>query len=178
MKKNNKGFFLAETIVVLSLVTAVMAFVYPNTAKLYETFKNKSYYYDQTQDIYTLKAIYESHKDKIDEQTISTCDGQSEDEIGTRIFNQDKLDLTNQVIPRENEKIGDLAFLYLTGYVTNSSDDTDDYNFKKYINRIRKTTYDSSSYRLIGVFKKDNETRYATIKIKNPNPNRNCNLGG
>ena len=58
MKKNNKGFFLAETIVIIALVTTVMAFVYPNVAKLYENYKNKASYYDQTQDIYTLKTVY------------------------------------------------------------------------------------------------------------------------
>ena len=50
---------------------------------------------------------------------------------------------------------------------------------------MKKTTNDTPSYRLIGVFKDDtnndgepDETRYASIKIENPNPNRGCNLGG
>ena len=49
---------------------------------------------------------------------------------------------------------------------------------------MKKTTYDSSSYRLIGVFEEEDnegnptEVRYASIKIDNPNPDRNCNLGG
>ena len=57
MKKNNKGFFLAETIVVIALVTTVMAFVYPNVTKLYDNYVNRTKYYDQTEDLYTLKIL-------------------------------------------------------------------------------------------------------------------------
>ena len=38
---NNKGFFLAETIVIIALVTTIMAFVYPNVSKLFENYKNR-----------------------------------------------------------------------------------------------------------------------------------------
>ena len=69
MKKNNKGFFLAETIVVIALVTTVMAFVYPNVTKLYENYKNRANYYDQTEDLYALKAVYEDNKGIIDNKT-------------------------------------------------------------------------------------------------------------
>ena len=62
MKKNNKGFFLAETIVVIALVTTVMAFVYPNVSKLNENYKNRTKYYDQTEDLYALEAVYDSMK--------------------------------------------------------------------------------------------------------------------
>ena len=57
MKKNNKGFFLAETIVMIALVTSIMAFVYPNVSKLYENYKDRVVYYDQTEDIYKLKYV-------------------------------------------------------------------------------------------------------------------------
>ena len=33
------------------------------------------------------------------------------------------------------------------------------------------------SVNINGIFKKNNETRYASIKIDNPNPNRTSNLG-
>ena len=51
------------------------------------------------------------------------------------------------------------------------------YNFNKYLKRLRKSTNDPSAYRLIGIFEENNETRYASIKIDNPNPNRKSNLG-
>lgn len=169
MKKNNKGFFLAETIVIIALVTTIMAFVYPNVAKLYENYKNKASYYDQTQDIYTLKAVYRYLLDdgEIDKQTKD-----NNDIVGCKTINYlqtiDDYD--------DNVKIGDLSELYITGYMEKPS--SDKYEFNKYLNRMKKTTYDTASYRLIGVFKNNEETRYASIKIDNPNPNRNCNLGG
>ena len=52
--KNNKGFFLVEAIVIISLVTIVMAFVYPNISKLYQNYTNASTIYDQTEYIYFL----------------------------------------------------------------------------------------------------------------------------
>lgn len=170
MKKNNKGFFLAETIVIIALVTTIMAFVYPNVAKLYENYKNKASYYDQTQDIYTLKAVYNYLlvNNKINGLTESGCmDFNSEKNIE---------DFDDGIIDDTNTKIGGLSDLYITGYMVKPS--SDNYEFNKYLNRMKKTTYDMASYRLIGVFKNNEETRYASIKIDNPNPNRNCNLGG
>lgn len=174
MKKNNKGFFLAETIVMIALITTVMAFVYPNVAKLYENYKNKASYYDQTEDIYTLKAVYDYLLNETDEITINTKDENGN--LGCKTF--DDKNKENNIIKIENAniKIGDLDELYITGYMIKPS--SNDYEFNKYLNRMKKTTYDTASYRLIGVFKKGKEIRYASIKVDNPNPNRNCNLGG
>ena len=71
-----------------------------------------------------------------------------------------------------------LFLRYLTGYLTTLSD-TNDYNFNKYLKRIKKTSNFKADYRLIGVLKKggSNETTYASIRIENPNPFRMCNLG-
>ena len=164
MKNNNKGFFLAETIVVIALVTTVMAFVYPNVSKLYENYKNKALYYDQPEDLYVLKAYSEILKTEIEKVTKDTTGV-----IGCKTFtNKEEITVTT--------KFGNIEKLYITGYMTEVSDN--DYNFNKYLKRLKKTTYDSASYRLIGVFKVDDKARYASIKIDNPNPNRNCNLGG
>lgn len=162
MKKNNKGFFLAETIVMIALITTVMAFVYPNVAKLYENYKNKVSYYDQTEDIYTLKAISEY---LLEEEMLNALT-----DNGCKEFDGMK-EINNQKI-----KIGGLEKIYITGYIEKPS--SNDYEFNKYLNRMKKTTYDTASYRLIGVFKKGEETRYASIKVDNPSPSRNCNLGG
>ena len=157
MKKNSKGFFLAETIVIIALVTTVMAFVYPNVVKLYENYKNIVNYYDQTEDLYVLKAYSELLKDEIMSETNNGC---------KKYDDKEPLTISNNL---------PITHLYITGYMTKVSDD--DYNFNRYLRRLKKTTYDTSSYRLIGVFN-DGKTRYASIKIDNPNPNRNCNLGG
>lgn len=167
MKKNNKGFFLAETIVVIALVTTVMAFVFPNVTKLYENYKNRANYYDQTEDLYVLRAYSELYSNQIQQATTGTCDDNTE--VGV----QDLDDL--KPISTSND-FGNLKKLYITSYM--SSPSSSNYNFNRYLKRIKKTTYDSASYRLIGVFEDGSTTRYASIKIENPNPNRHCNLGG
>ena len=56
MKKNNKGFFLVEAVVIISLVTIIMAYVYPNVNKIYNNFKYSTEVYDLPEDVYTLIA--------------------------------------------------------------------------------------------------------------------------
>lgn len=180
MKKNNKGFFLAETIVVIALVTTVMAFVYPNVTKLYDNYVNRTKYYDQTEDLYTLKALLEIKNNDIQSKTIGTSSGCDEPTIGANKLDATAVKLNTDTIYnitlKSNEQIGDIKELYLVNYM--SSPSSDNYNFNKYLKRIKKTTYDTASYRLIGVFDDNEQVRYASIKIDNPNPNRNCNLGG
>ena len=53
----------------------------------------------------------------------------------------------------------------------------DDFNFNRYLKRLKKTTSDYSSYRIIGIFNDNGQERFASIKIENPNKNRNSNLG-
>ena len=80
MKNKNMGFFLAETIVMIALVTSVMAFVFPNISKLYINFENKVKYYDQPEDIYYLMAYYKANAGGIDEKTR----GETKHEIGEK----------------------------------------------------------------------------------------------
>lgn len=189
MKKNNKGFFLAETIVVIALVTTVMAFVYPNVSKLYETYQNRTYYYDQTEDIYALKAVYDYYFSRdgagnlIAQKTAGNCNGVNE--IGAIKLEGTNIEsggynISYNHIPtaKINNKIIKIKNLYLVSYMASPTSST--YNFNRYLKSLKKTTYDTASYRLIGVFASDDDsiTRYASIKIDNPNPNRLCNLGG
>lgn len=194
MKKNNKGFFLAETIVVIALVTTVMAFVYPNVSKLNENYNNRTKYYDQTEDLYALKAIYDAMENSYSEYTytenseaynlnkfdvhITDCNDEdnkcTHDSRGTILLNLTKI---TDVGSFGATGINGLDKLYIASYMANLSDPNHNYNFNKYLKRLKKTTNDPSAYRLIGVFKGDNETRYASIKIDNPNPNRTSNLG-
>lgn len=209
MKKNNKGFFLAETIVVIALVTTVMAFVYPNVTKLYDNYVNRTKYYDQTEDLYFLRAfsdyLYQKYQDDtgngnstLKEMTNNGCRNfTSEAEGGTmqKIYDNKKWEPNScfdgtdgngscSIISKTINDNTDLKTIYITSYMASPS--SNNYNFNRYLKRMKKTTYDSSSYRLIGVFEKkdsnDNnkviEVRYASIKIDNPNPYRDCNLGG
>ena len=166
--KNNKGFFLAETIVMIALVTTIMAFVYPNVSKLYENYKNRVMYYDQTEDLYALRAIYEIHKGKINDETKKAVNGS--DVIGCNYsLGMTKIDGITE--------INELEEIYIASYMSNLSDTTN-FNFNRYLKRIKKSTNDQSAYRLVGVFGVDGKTRYASIKIDNPNPTRNCTNGG
>lgn len=187
MKKNNRGFFLVEAIVIIALVTIIMAYVYPNVAKLYENYENRAKYYDQTEDLFLLRTIYNLNKDTIDRYTCSDtnkCDTTfSINSNDNTLGNKNDVNLSNGNITSEISYLGnyEIKKLYIASYMSNLS--SSDYNFNKYLKRLKKTTYDKASYRIIGVFeKKDNtgsiiETRYASIKIDNPNPNRSSNLG-
>lgn len=163
MKNKNMGFFLAETIVMIALVTSVMAFVFPNISKLYINFENKVKYYDQPEDIYYLMAYYKANAGVIDEKTR----GETKHEIGEKKFvSLDK----GEVEVSENKTI------YIVNYMGNYNSDND-FNFNRYLKRLKKTTSDYSSYRIIGIFNDNNQERFASIKIENPNKNRNSNLG-
>lgn len=161
MKNNNKGFFLAETIVMIALVTTVIAFLYPNISKLYENYNNRVRYHDQTEDLYTLKAVseYMNANDGI------KCGG-------TKCNTPNETDI--KVVDSDSfPRIGGLTELYITKYM-NSPKKSSDPEFNKYLHRLKKTHNDRSSYRLIGVFEKkiENERgktvtikKYASIKI-------------
>lgn len=195
MKKNNRGFFLVEAIVIIALVTIIMAYVYPNVAKLYENYENRAKYYDQTEDLFLLRTIYNLNKDTIDRYTCSDtskCDTTfSINSNDNTLGNKDDVNLSNGNVTSEiNSKMTNLSnyevsALYITNYMSelSSPDYSPDYNFNKYLKRLKKTTYDKASYRIIGIFEKKDiagnviETRYASIKIDNPNPNRSTNLG-
>lgn len=212
-KSNNKGYFLAETIVVIALVTSVMAYVFPNVTKVYDNYNNRSKYYDQTEDVYNLKTIYEFMKESYYSGAQGNCGMEDSDynplcsnfkwieyyTLDTTDINSSKFEtypdntgvgckkfpdntLNNELSEFESSKENlleefNIKKIYLTGYLTAVSV-SDDYNFNKYLNRLKKNTSDSSSYRLIAVINEDGKTRYASIKVDNPNPKRNCNLGG
>lgn len=188
MKKNNKGFFLAETIVVLALVTTVVVFVSANVPNLYKNYKLQIESYDRTEDIYLLKAIYEANKSTIDNATSVACSSGGSSFVGQKTYNDGNVptDTTTTttcatLLPSLNipsDYVG--SKFYLTGYLTSLKDDNN-YNFNKYLKRIKKTSNFKTDYRLIGVLKKSGstETTYASIRIENPDTlgNRGCNLG-
>lgn len=160
MSKNSKGFFLSETIIVLALVTTAIAFVLPNVMKLYENYVNQTEIYDTTEDIYFLKAII---------QTNSICDqikSKTRDEKDNRIEIPEKTKLDfNDVASIELSDNFKLDQLYIASYMSEQSDE--DYEFNKYLKRLKKTNYDASAYRIIGSFKETNKEnyRFASIKI-------------
>ena len=201
MKKNNKGFFLAETIVVLALVTTVIAFVYPNVSKLYENYNTRIKYYDQTEDLLLLQEVYESYKDDIKSANEAKkqksgepkyCghnykgDGyQADGQYGIETFltSREEVARANSLYMRHIDDIGDLKAVYITNYMGNPRY-TKLYGLNRYLKRLRKSSNDTTSYRLIGLFRKCSEDsgtcdddpsatnvieeRYASIRIDNP----------
>lgn len=171
MRKKSKGFFLAETIIVLALVTTAVAFVFPNTIKLYENHVNQSLIYDTVEDIYALKAI---------SKTKWFCDNAS-----NMTKNEEGISWTKNIgYPAPTMPIStvfdDLVLgnnyklekLYISSYMSELK--SNDYEFNKYLKRLKKTNYDDTSYRIIGIFDNGSNKRYASIKIHNPGPN-GCN---
>lgn len=159
MKKKN-GFFLAETIIMIALVTTVVAFLYPNVAKLYDNYSNKVNTYDQVNDIYTLRAIRDYYINNLDNPNVLQVSASHLNE-DTKIL-EIKLD--------ENMKIGNIKKLYISKYMDTPTHIN--YNFNKYLNRMKKTTSSPYSYRLIGIFGIDEpggnygeKTTYASIKL-------------
>ena len=157
--RNNRGFFLVETIIVLAVVTTAIAFVLPNVTKVYENYKNTSTYYDQVEDIYILKAISESDEfiNIAKTKTGNWCNNLNSLSAGTisTIF----------ALTPDKKALLNFDQLYIVNYMA-TPNDTGDYEFQKYLNRLKKTSHDTTSYRLIGVF--GSGQRYASIKIPNP----------
>lgn len=150
MKKNNKGFFLAETIIIVALVTTVMAFVYPNVSKLYDNYKNTSLYYDQTEDLYTLKAYSEVYATDI----ISKCNALINPTAGSPV--------SNIICDESDCKMG-IQKLFIYKYMDSPSPSDANYNFNKYLKRLKKTSNDQKACRLVGVF---DGGKFASIKIE------------
>lgn len=158
------GFFLAETIVMVALVTTVMAFVFPNVSKIYDNYKNQMKYYDQTEDIYVLKAVYENLK------AINSAGGIE----GRTIIddsNVGNVNIINELVYNKKDqdwwRANGLEKLIIAKYLDEPS--STKLSFNRYLKRMKRTTNDVNAYRLIGVFKSFDESgshRYASIKIQ------------
>lgn len=175
MKKNSKGYFLAESVVVITLITIIMVSVYPNIASLYENYKYQAKIYDQTEDIYTLKAV-DSILSKYDYYGSTTNNGCNNLINNYNVINDDIKSIFN--MDDNNVKVSQI---YLTNYMTTrfsgGSGDIDA-DLNRYISRLKKKNNDPSSYRLVGIFQDEDLIRYASIKVNTKLYNYNCNNGG
>ena len=162
--KKNKGFFLAETIIVLALVTTAIAFVLPNVTKLYENYLNVTKLYDQVEDLYALKAIAGTDKFINVVMPMITLDNGKE---WCKNMGNGDISSMPQITTEFSALQSLLGFneLYVANYL--SSLKSAEPEFNRYLKRLKKTSYDSTSYRLIGKFIEGTETRYASIKIPN-----------
>lgn len=156
MKNNNKGFFLAEAIVMITLVTVVMAYVYPNVSNLYGNFKNRTKYWDQPEYIYALKKVAD--------------DGNCITDINSVISDLSN-DLSNDLPYCHGTTYFDKT--YVTKYLSNPKFDGNnpsekkmEKSFNEYLKKMKRTTNDNEAYRLIGVIGDGTKPyRYVSIKV-------------
>lgn len=172
MKKNQKGFFLAETIIMIALITTVVAFVFPNVSKLYENFVNRTKYYDQTEDVFFLKAVGECldvnyvQVTKKDDKNILMINNYNITEMGTDTMLKVSNDCT--ITPKYLGNGGEVA-IYVAKYMATPGVPTgfaenEKYEFNKFLHRLKKTNNDTAAHRIIGRFKIGNSYRFASVK--------------
>lgn len=191
MKKNKNGFFLAETIIVIALVTIIMVFVYPNIVKISNSNSKKVNFYNQIEDIYALELFYDylnlNKDDNGNTKLVNVINN------GCNPINNFNEILNDNMNFKDNYNAltnYDIEYVFITDYLSNTSYSNSNVNtsitlpyrdFNKYLRSIPKETYANNDYRIIGVFKEEgtNNLRYSSIRIANPNPDKkNCNIGG
>ena len=140
-------------------------------------------YYDQTKDLYYLRALYNYeglriNKNIIDDMTKGCPKNENPcslaEEVGCKsINNLSEVDETNLYLLNSSEDNFSYIKFYITDYVAEPTSSDDEFN--KYLHQLKKTSWDKDSYRLIGVFQEGtNPKRYASIKIYNPNDKGFC----
>ena len=156
MKKNNRGFMLAETLVVTTIVAASLIYLYVQFMNL-STKYNESYNYNTVEGLYALNDVVELIKDDayaydyisnylvenkyID---ISNCSLFSDEATCRKLFEYEKIQnilITTNTVPKS----------YIVDYPK---------NFMEFIKKIEPASIEP--YRVIASF--DNDT-YATIRF-------------
>lgn len=157
MKKiSNRGFMLAETLVVTTFVSGVLIFLFIQFTNLSKNY-NESYMYNTIDDLYSLRnirdyVISDTSAFSIIEDTISNnsyieitdCSVFSQTNYCLTLFELENID---KIFISNNEFDKDLFFNY-------------DDNFKKFINRINPEG--TEKYRILAQF---NDFTYATIRF-------------
>lgn len=156
MKKNNKGFMLAETLLVTAFVAGVLIYLYVQFANLSNNY-NESYTYNTVEDLYALLDVVEFinsdssamkyiSENIIDEKyiDISNCSLFSEMTICKKLFQLENID---EIIITTNRVPKNIIKDYTSGFI-------------KFTNKINAS--DDQPYRVIASFK--NKT-YATVRF-------------
>lgn len=157
MKKNlNKGFMLAETLIVTTFVAGVLIFIFIQFTNLSKNY-NDSYQYNTVEGLYALRNIREYI---LTDSAILT-------QIENSVTEDKYLEITNctnftdkdyclKLIELENIN----KIFISTNYINKDLFYNFDESFKKFINKINSE--DSEKYRLIAEF---NNSTYATIRF-------------
>lgn len=175
---NNRGFLLAESLVVSTFVLTVLIFLFVQFQNLMTSFKN-SYNYNNVESIYDLGAMESYLLNAQDEN--NTLRNQLNGKMYLIIYEEEKESGTcndNLSLKAENrsfcEKIADATRLkkliytdsdidIIKDYLNKNEDSNIDESMKDFINKIKTVKIDGKG-RLIGEF---NDGTFATIAIDN-----------
>ena len=165
MKLNNKGFMLAEIIIVSAIIITTVVGLYKGFSNTYTAYETRNSYYD-TKTTYALK-IFEDFL--IDEMILNN-------------INQEYITFSKNYSSTEYQKkfmeeyftTYSIAELYLVKYTENNlkpegtlknvlDDDFKNY-IKFYLNQLDDSKYDSYDYIILA---KTNEDKYSALRIKN-----------
>ena len=157
MKKfNNKGFMLAETLIVSVFVSGVLIFLYVQFSKLNNLY-DESYIYNTVEGLYALEDIREYIK--TDEQVLQYID--------TNIDTLKYIDITDCSVFTNKDYCSNLFKLEGIKYIFITTNSTPDNYIKRYdeqfLDFINKINYQGNeNYRIVASF--DNST-FATIRF-------------
>lgn len=175
---NNRGFLLAESLVVSTFVLTVLIFLFVQFQNLMTSFKN-SYNYNNVESIYDLGAMESYLLNAQDEN--NTLKNQLNGKMYLIIYeeeNENGMCNDNLSLKAENrsfcEKIADATRLkkliytdsdidIIKDYLNKNEDSNIDESMKDFINKIKTVKIDGKG-RLIGEF---NDGTFATIAIDN-----------
>lgn len=152
--KNKKGFFLAEAIVITSLVALTITLMYPQVANRYERMKSKLVYYNRAPDVYAADYIIENKDTLISNNTLNTVNVTCKNDVSATYYRYE-LESTNQTSFFLEQIIQSDSIANIT---TNYS--TIDINLKKYLNSMESST---SGKIFIFVFNYDDDKRRYAI---------------
>ena len=171
MKKNNRGFLLAESLVVSTFVLTVLILLYVQFSNLTINYKN-SYNYNNVESIYDLSSVVNYLK--VNNYNLS--EQLTEDKPYVVVYKDESCNMSAGLIDvfcdRLINKMGAKTIIYtssdisiIQNYVSNNEDNTINQHFRDFISRV-ETNVVQNKGRLFAEF---NNGTYATIAMDNVN---------
>ena len=156
MKKNSKGFMLAETLIVTTFVSGILVFLLIQLITLNANYEY-SYKYNTVENLYSLRNIVDYIK----------SDDDAIERIEEKIVDVGYLELTDCFFFTEQDyclklfESEHISNLFITdNYIDKDLFFNYDDEFKKFVSKINGEG--SQKYRIVAIF---NDSKYATIRI-------------
>ena len=167
MIKNNKGFMLAEVVIVSAILITTLVSLYVGFARVYKAYEERSSFFD-TDSIYALKSIEDT---LIDDMVFN--------ELVKRIDSNNYIYFSNSSIAIDNDYIKEyikkimenynIEYFYLTKYDSNSLNtiinlDNDNIVFNDFLSYLNKNLDFTEEYNYIFV-SKTIDGRFAYLRV-------------